>query len=184
MSVIDLSEYDDLLIERAGRIQMLLLDVDGVLTDSRLYFDNQGNEMKAFCTRDGLGIRALLNCGIILGIITGRKSEIVAHRATQLGIQHVYQGRVDKLNAFNELLSDTGMDEQNICYAGDDWVDIPVLDRVGLSVTVPEADTLVQSRVHWVTSRPGGNGAVREICDLILGAQGLDEKVLKGILDL
>jgi len=184
MPVIDLSEFDDLLIERASRIQMLVLDVDGVLTDGRLYFDNQGNEMKAFCTRDGLGIRALLNCGIVLGIITGRTSEIVAHRAAQLGIQHVYQGRADKMNAFNELLSDTGMDEQDTCYAGDDWIDIPVLDRVGLSVTVPEADTLVQSRAHWVTSRPGGNGAVREICDLILGARGLDEKVLKGILDL
>jgi 3-deoxy-D-manno-octulosonate 8-phosphate phosphatase (KDO 8-P phosphatase) len=163
---------------------MLVLDVDGVLTDGRLYFDNQGNEMKAFCTRDGLGMRALQNCGIALAIITGRTSDIVKHRAAQLGIPHVYQGRIDKLNAFNELLSDTGMDEQNICYAGDDWIDIPVLDRVGLSVTVPEADAVVKNRVHWVTSRPGGNGAVREICDLILAAQGLDQQVLKGILEL
>ena len=183
MPVIDLSGFDSLLIEKAGRIRMLVLDVDGVLTDGRLYFDNQGNEMKAFCTRDGLGMRVLQNCGIILAIITGRQSEIVAHRAAQLGVKHVYQGRIDKLNAFNELLSDTGMEEQNICYAGDDWIDIPVLDRVGLSVTVPDADTLVKNRAHWVTSRQGGNGAVREICDLILAAQGLDQQVLKGIFD-
>jgi 3-deoxy-D-manno-octulosonate 8-phosphate phosphatase (KDO 8-P phosphatase) len=183
MAVIDLSGTDPLLIERAARIRMLVLDVDGVLTDGRLYFDNQGNEMKSFSTRDGLGLRALQDQGIILAFITGRKSGIVSQRAAQLGVTHVYQGRNDKLNAFNELLSDTSMDEQNTCYAGDDWIDIPVLDRVGLAVTVPDADQVVRNRVHWVTSRGGGNGAVREICDLILAAQGLDQQVLDGILD-
>ena len=183
MSVIDLTGVDELLLERAARIRMLVLDVDGVLTDGRLYFDSQGNEMKAFCTRDGLGMRALLDQGVILALITGRQSEIVAQRAAQLGVQHVYQGRIDKLNAFNELLSDTGMEEQNICYAGDDWIDIPVLDRVGLAVTVADADAVVKNRVHWVTTRPGGHAAVREICDLILAARGLDQKVLDGILN-
>lgn len=183
MSVIDLSRVDKLLVERAARIRMLVLDVDGVLTDGRLYFDNQGNEMKAFCTRDGLGMRALQSQGTILAFITGRQSEIVAHRANQLGVEHVYQGRNDKLNAFHELLSDTGMDEQHICYAGDDWIDIPVLDRVGLAVTVADADSVVKNRVHWVTSRCGGHGAVREICDLILAARGLDQQVLDGILN-
>lgn len=163
---------------------MLALDVDGVLTDGSLYFDNQGNEMKAFCTRDGLGLKALQGQGIELAFITGRQSEIVAQRASQLGVKHVYQGRTDKLNAFNELLSDTGMDEQNICYAGDDWIDIPVLDRVGLSVTVADADAVVKNRVHWVTSLGGGKGAVREICDLILASQDLDQQVLDGILKL
>jgi 3-deoxy-D-manno-octulosonate 8-phosphate phosphatase (KDO 8-P phosphatase) len=182
MSVIDLSGTDRLLLERAARIRMLVLDVDGVLTDGRLYFDNQGNEMKAFCTRDGLGMRALQSQGTLLALITGRQSGIVAHRAAQLGIEHVYQGRTDKLNAFHELLSDTGMDEQQICYAGDDWIDIPVLDRVGLAVTVEDADPVVKNRVHWVTSRRGGHGAVREICDLILAARGLDQQVLDGIL--
>ncbi len=183
MSVIDLSGADELLIERADRIRMLVLDVDGVLTDGRLYFDNQGNEMKAFCTRDGLGMRALQSQGVILALITGRQSDIVAHRAAQLGVEHVYQGRNDKLNAFNELLSDTGMDEEQTCYAGDDWIDIPVLDRVGLAVTVADADPVVKNRVHWVTSRAGGHGAVREICDLILAARGLDQQVLDGILN-
>jgi 3-deoxy-D-manno-octulosonate 8-phosphate phosphatase (KDO 8-P phosphatase) len=184
LSVIDLSGIDSLLIEKASRIRMLVLDVDGVLTDGRLYFDNKGNEMKAFCTRDGLGMRALQRSGILLAVITGRQSEIVAHRAAQLGVKYVFQGRIDKLNAFNELLSETGMEEQDICYAGDDWIDLPVLDRVGLSVTVPDADSVVKNRVHWVTSRRGGNGAVREVCDLILAAQGLDQQVLDGILDL
>ena len=162
---------------------MLVLDVDGVLTDGRRYFDQQGNEMKAFCTRDGLGMRALQSQGTILAFITGRQSEIVARRAAQLGVDHVYQGRNDKLNAFNELLSDTGMDEQQTCYAGDDWLDIPVLDRVGLAVTVKDADPVVKNRVHWVTSRCGGHGAVREICNLILAENGLDQAWLDGILN-
>lgn len=183
MSVIDISGIDRLLVERAARINMLVLDVDGVLTDGRLYFDNQGNEMKAFSTRDGLGLTSLQGQGIQLALITGRQSEIVAQRAAQLGITQVYQGRNDKLNAFHELLSDTGMDEQNICYAGDDWIDLPVLDRVGLAVTVADADDVVKNRVHWVTSRKGGHGAVREICDLILAARGLDQAVLDGILN-
>lgn len=184
MSLVDLSGFDPLLVERAARIRMLVLDVDGVLTDGQLYFDNQGNEMKAFCTRDGLGLRALQSQGTELAFITGRQSEIVAQRAAQLGITRVYQGRNDKLNAFNDLLSDTGMDEQKVCYAGDDWLDIPVLDRVGLSVSVADAHPVVKNRVHWVTSLGGGKGAVREICDLLLAARGLDQRVLDGILKL
>ncbi len=183
MAVIDTDEFDSLLLERASRIRMLALDVDGVLTDGNLYFDSQGNEMKSFCTRDGLGMRALQLHGTELALITGRNSAIVANRAANLGIKHVYQGRNDKLDAFNELLSATGIDEQQVCYAGDDWIDIPVLDRVGLAVTVADADTVVKKRVHWITSRPGGKGAVREICDLILAARGLDQQVLDGILN-
>jgi 3-deoxy-D-manno-octulosonate 8-phosphate phosphatase (KDO 8-P phosphatase) len=182
MPVIDISGYDPLLLERASRIRALVLDVDGVLTDGRLYFDNQGNELKAFSTRDGLGMRALQQFGTLLALITGRQSQIVAHRAANLGIEHVYQGRNDKLNAFHELLAETGLEASEVCYAGDDWVDLPVLDRVGLAVTVADADAVIKGRVHWVTSRPGGHGAVREICDLILAARGLDQQVLDGIL--
>ena len=180
--MIDTSRFDPLLLERAARIRMLVLDVDGVLTDGSLYFDNQGNEMKAFCTRDGLGMRYLQQHDTVLALITGRQSEIVARRAANLGINHVYQGRNDKLDAFNELLADTGFNESQVCYAGDDWLDIPVLDRVGLAVTVADADEVVKSRVHWITSRDGGRGAVREICDLVLAARGLDQLVLDGIL--
>ena len=182
MNAIDTSTFDPLLLERASRIRMLALDVDGVLTDGSLYFDNQGNEMKAFSTRDGLGMRYLADNGIDLALITGRRSRIVEQRAANLGIQHVYQGRNDKLDAFNELLAETGLDTQDVCYAGDDWIDIPVLDRAGLAVTVADADAVVKQRVHWITSRPGGHGAVREICNLILAAQGLDRSILAGIV--
>jgi 3-deoxy-D-manno-octulosonate 8-phosphate phosphatase (KDO 8-P phosphatase) len=182
MAVIDISKFDPLLVDRAAKIRALVLDVDGVLTDGRLYFDNHGNEMKSFCTRDGLGMRALQSQGTVLALITGRQSEIVANRARNLGIEHVYQGRNDKLDAFHELLAATGIGAPEVCYAGDDWLDIPVLNRVGLAVTVADADAVVKSHVHWITSRPGGYGAVREICDLILAARGLDQQVLDGIL--
>jgi 3-deoxy-D-manno-octulosonate 8-phosphate phosphatase (KDO 8-P phosphatase) len=182
MNVIDISTCDPLLLERAARIRNLVLDVDGVLTDGRLYFDNAGNELKAFSTRDGFGLRALQSQGIVLALITGRRSEIVARRAANLGIEHVFQGRDDKLNAFNELVAATGIDPQETCYAGDDWVDIPVLERVGLAVTVPDADAVVKQRAHWITTRGGGAGAVRELCDLILAARHLDRAVLDGIL--
>lgn len=183
MSVIDLSRYDERLLERARGIRMLVLDVDGVLTDGRLYFDSQGNEMKAFCTRDGLGIKTLQKAGIDIALITGRTSDIVRRRAEQLGISHLYQGRDDKLNAFHHLLQETGLEPVEVCYAGDDWIDIPVLDRVGLAVTVADADPVVKTRSHWITEQAGGRNAVREICDMILAAQGLDEQALRDILD-
>ena len=161
---------------------MLALDVDGVLTDGRLYFDNQGNEMKSFSTRDGFGLRCLQKSGIQLALITGRNSGIVSNRAAQLGIEHLYQGRNDKLRAFRELLDATGLEEHTVCYAGDDWLDLPVLQRVGLSVTVADADPVVQNRVDWVTGRAGGCGAVREICDVIMAAQSLDQAMLDEVL--
>ena len=174
---------DPLLHELAARVRLLALDVDGVLTDGRLYFDSQGNELKAFNSRDGLGLKALQKFGIQLAIITGRKSPMVAVRATQLKIEYVYQGSNDKLEAYMDLLGKTGLAAEQVCYAGDDWIDLPVLRRVGLSVTVPDADEEVKKRVHWVTSRAGGQGAVREICDLILAAQGHDQALLQEILE-
>jgi len=182
MGVIDRNGYDPLLLERARRVRLLALDVDGVLTDGRIYYDDRGGEIKAFSTRDGLGMRLLADNGITLALITARQSEIVARRAANLGIEHVYQGRNNKLDAFNHLLAETGLDEAQACYAGDDWLDIPVLDRAGLSVTVADADPVVRGRVHWVTTRPGGHGAVREICDLLLAAEGLDGRALERIL--
>jgi 3-deoxy-D-manno-octulosonate 8-phosphate phosphatase (KDO 8-P phosphatase) len=180
--VIDLSAVDERLVERAAAVELLALDVDGVLTDGRLYFDNRGNEMKAFHTRDGLGLRTLQQEGLEIALITGRKSEIVDQRAQQLGIEHVFQGRNDKLNAYMELLSATGQSDRKVCYAGDDWIDIPVLDRVGLAVTVPDADPVVKEHVHWITEQSGGHGAVREICNLVLAARGADTRALERIL--
>jgi len=173
---------DAALKERASRIRMLVLDVDGVLTDGKLYFDHSGNEMKAFNTRDGMGMKALQECGIEVAVITGRKSEAVAHRMSQLGIQHVYQGREDKLSAFLHLLKLTGLEAQQICFAGDDWIDLPVLSRAGLAVCVADAEDRVKEQAHWITSRNGGDGAVREICNLILIAQGKEQTILDKIL--
>ena len=173
---------DAALQERAAKIRMLVLDVDGVLTDGKLYFDHAGNEMKAFNTRDGLGMKALQRCGIEVAVITGRKSEAVIQRMTQLDVKYVYQGREDKLNAFLHLLEATGLDAQQICFAGDDWIDLPVLLRVGLAVSVADAEDRVKEQAHWITNRKGGDGAVREICNLILAAQGKDLVILDEIL--
>ena len=169
--------------ERAKKIRMLAVDVDGVLTDGRLYFDQHGNELKAFYTRDGLGMKALQRFGIELAIITGRKSRIVEDRATQLGIKHVYQGRDDKLNALKELVSESGIAEEQICYVGDDWIDLPVLQRVGLAVAPSDAAKMVREQVHWVTESAGGHGAVREVCEYILSAQDLDERLKQAIFE-
>ena len=173
--------FDPLLLERAEKIKMLVLDVDGVLTDGSLYYDQTGNELKAFYTRDGLGIKALQRFGIQVAIISGRSSAVVARRAKELKINFVYQGSTTKLDDFNDLLDKTGLCEVDVCYAGDDWIDIPVLDRAGLSVTVNDADPIVRSRVHWITTNGGGKGAVREICDLILVAKGFDQVLLREI---
>ena len=163
---------------------MLLLDVDGVLTDGKLYFDHNGNEIKAFDTRDGLGIKSLQRSGIEVAVITGRKSNAVTQRMNQLTVEHVYQGREDKLSAFMDLLEKTGMEAAEVCFAGDDWIDIPVLLRVGLAVSVADADSLVKEHAHWITKRKGGDAAVREICNLILKAQGKDKAILDEILAL
>ncbi len=172
----------DALTERASKIRMLVLDVDGVLTDGKLYFDHAGNEMKAFNTRDGMGMKALQRCGIEIAVITGRKSAAVAQRMAQLDVQHVYQGREDKLGAFVHLLEITGLDAQQVCFAGDDWIDIPVLLRVGLAVSVADAEDRVKKHAHWITRRNGGDGAVREICNLILSAQDKEQTILDEIL--
>ncbi len=173
---------DPLLEERAGRIRLLAMDVDGVLTDGRLYFDSEGRESKAFHTRDGFGLRALQDCGIERALITGRSSAMVTERAAQLGIEHVYQGRRDKLEAYLDLLENTGLDAAQVCFIGDDWLDLAVLARVGLAVAVRDADEEVRDRVHYVTRCPGGHGAVREVCNLILRAQGHDRALLERML--
>jgi len=173
---------DDALRERAAKIRMLVLDVDGVLTDGKLYFDHAGNELKAFNTRDGLGMKALQRSGIEVAVITGRKSEAVSHRMAQLEIQHVYQGREDKLNAFLHLLELTGLEASQVCFAGDDWIDLPLLLRVGLAVSVADGEERVKEHAHWITQRNGGDGAVREICNLILAAQGKDQAIMDEIL--
>jgi len=176
-----MDNMDEALRKRAAKIRMLVLDVDGVLTDGKLYFDDHGNELKAFNARDGLGMKCLQHCGIEVAIITGRKCAAVTHRMNQLDVKHVYQGEVKKLEAFLELLELTGLDAQQVCFAGDDWIDLSVLSRVGLAVTVANGEARAKQQAHWITENKGGDGAVREICNLILEAQDQQQAVVDEI---
>ncbi len=158
----------------ARKIKLIILDVDGVLTDGSLYFDNQGQEFKAFNSKDGHGIRLLLENGIEVALITGRESELVKHRANNLKLspELIYQGYRDKLPAFADLLKKTGYEKEQIAYIGDDVIDLPIMSRVGFSIAVGDANWFVKDHSDWVCSVKGGKGAVREVCELILNAQG------------
>ncbi|AFV00644.1 KdsC family phosphatase [Simiduia agarivorans] len=155
----------------ARQIRLLVLDVDGVLTDGRLYFDNQGNEMKAFNTQDGHGIKLLQKAGVKVGIITGRKSQLVEKRARDLGIELLIQGREDKFVALNEMRSAFPCELEQIAFMGDDHPDLTCMVRVGLAMTTANAHPDVVARAHWQSGRQGGEGAVREACDFLLHAQ-------------
>ena len=160
-------------IERRARaVRMLVFDVDGVLTDGSLFYGDDGQEYKAFHSRDGHGIKMLRAGGVESGIITGRTSRVVLHRARNLGITHIHQGADDKLEAFDALLTACGLGAEQIAYMGDDVVDLPVLRRCGLAVTVPDAPAEVKTRCHLVTRSGAGRGAAREVCELILRAHG------------
>jgi 3-deoxy-D-manno-octulosonate 8-phosphate phosphatase (KDO 8-P phosphatase) len=160
------------LIQIARKIRLLLLDVDGILTDGSLYFSNSGEEIKAFNSLDGHGIKMLISAGVDVGIITGRTSEIVKRRSADLGITTLLQGREDKLIALREIQSQVNYSDAEIAYAGDDFPDLPVLKAVGLCFSVPNGHTDIREAVHGVTESNGGMGAVREIADFILKAQG------------
>ena len=157
---------------KARLVKLLVLDVDGVMTDGRIIYTDGGEEVKAFDVRDGHGIKLLIKGGIDVAILTGRESKVVLHRAKDLGIGSVYQGAKDKLRIFEEMLRNKALSYKDVCYVGDDLVDLPVLKRVGLSVAVFDADDELKSHVDYVTKRPAGRGAVREVCELILRAQG------------
>ena len=157
---------------KAKKIKLLLLDVDGVLTDGRIILDNQGNELKAFHVRDGHGIKMAQRAGIIVGIITGRKAEVVNVRARELGIQEVHQGSHNKIAAYDSILSKYGLRDDAVAYMGDDVVDLDIFKRTGFAVTVADADPAVKPYVDLVTKEAGGRGAVREFINLILKHQG------------
>ena len=159
--------------EAASQVHLLILDVDGVLTDGGLHFDNRGEEYKTFNSLDGHGIRMALESGIEVAVITGRESAIVRHRMSDLGVTRLYQGCRDKLDAFDDLLQQTGFDSAQCAYVGDDLPDLPILRRVGLAIAVQNAHAFVKQHCGWVTTRAGGQGAVREVTDLILQSQGL-----------
>lgn len=167
---------------RLARVELLLLDVDGILTDGRVVLDDRGVETKFFDVTDGHGLKMLQRAGVAVGLVTGRRSRVVEHRARELGIREVHQGAKDKLRVVREILQRRDLAAERVAYAGDDVVDLPVLLQVGLAVTVPEAAAYVRERVHWVTTRPGGRGAVREICDAILWSRGLWEPAVRKYL--
>ncbi len=167
-------------LKLAATIKLLLLDVDGVLTDGKIYFSNSGDEFKSFSTLDGHGIKMALNAGIEVGIITGRKSEIVAKRAADLGISIVIQGREDKGRALQEILTEHPMPLEQICFVGDDFPDLQIMTTVGLSFSVANGHGDVKSRASAITTLSGGNGAVREVTDYLLRAQGSYELFLSG----
>jgi len=160
------------MVEKLAGIKLLLLDVDGVLTDGRIIYDNQGTEIKAFDVKDGHGLKMVQRAGINVGIITGRSSQVVANRAAELGIEILYQGALNKLEPYREILADLGLTDAQVAYVGDDIVDLPILRRVGFSATVADAVAEVLPLVDYVAKCRGGRGAVREICDLLLRAGG------------
>lgn len=163
---------------KAAQIKLLLLDVDGVLTDGKLYFSNDGHELKAFNTLDGHGIKMLRKSGVEVGIITGRTSQLVTKRASDLGVQLLIQGREDKFTALQELLENFPCPLDQIAFMGDDYPDLTVMCRVGLALTVPNAHHAVAEQAHWQSSLKGGEGAVREACDLIMRAQNTFDNAL------
>jgi len=157
---------------RAADVRLLVLDVDGVLTDGSLYLGNQGEEFKAFHVRDGHGIKMLQETGIQVAIITGRSSPLVADRMRSLGVEHVYQGQEEKLPAFTQLLEALKLKPEQVACVGVDVLDLPLLLRAGLAVSVADGHPLVARHSHWCTPSPGGRGAVREVCEFIMEAQG------------
>lgn len=162
---------DAQLLQRAARTRLLVLDVDGVLTDGRLYYDNQGNETKAFHVRDGYGIKAVLHQGCEVAIISGRRSVAVENRLRELGIRHAVLGNEDKLPALKSLAQELGIDDlQNVACVGDDSPDLPMLAAVGFAAAPADAHPDVAARVHFQTRAAGGRGAVREVCDLLVRA--------------
>jgi 3-deoxy-D-manno-octulosonate 8-phosphate phosphatase (KDO 8-P phosphatase) len=179
------AQHDSLVPDLAGRarqVRWLVLDVDGVLTDGRLHYSSAGEESKAFHIQDGLGIKLLQASGVRVAVVTGRQSSAVERRARELGIEQVAQGVEDKLAAFQRLLAEAGVGAAQAACVGDDLPDLPLLRRCALGITVPDAPELLRRHAHYVTVRRGGDGAVREVCELLMQAQGTLDAALQGYL--
>jgi 3-deoxy-D-manno-octulosonate 8-phosphate phosphatase (KDO 8-P phosphatase) len=169
-------------IEKIKQLKLLILDVDGVLTDGRLFFDQQGNEYKCFHARDGHGLKLLKQTGVEIAVISGRSSATVALRMKNLGIEHVYQGHENKRMAFQEILQNLQLSPNQVAHVGDDLLDLPIMTQVGFAIAVQDANFAVKQYAEWCTQTLGGQGAVREVCDLIMQVQGSFDKVLQGYL--
>ncbi|MEN8179460.1 MAG: 3-deoxy-manno-octulosonate-8-phosphatase KdsC [Pseudomonadota bacterium] len=168
--------------EKAKQIKLVIFDVDGVLTDGSLFLGDDGQEYKAFNSRDGHGIKMLQDTGVQIGIITGRTSEVVRIRMESLGIKHVYQGKRDKMPAYLELRDKLALTDAEVAYVGDDVVDLPIMRRVGLAIAVNDAHPFVIQHAHWQTPHPGGRSAGRDVCEMLMDAQGSLQKALESYL--
>ena len=170
------------LIARIKSLKLLILDVDGVLTDGRLFFDQNGVEYKCFHARDGHGLKLLKQSGVEIAVISGRKSNSVALRMQSLGIDHVYQGHENKRQAFQDVITQLKLSPDQVAHVGDDVLDLPIMTQVGFAVAVADANFAVKDYADWCTQTPGGMGAVREVCDLILQVQGNFDSMLQRYL--
>jgi 3-deoxy-D-manno-octulosonate 8-phosphate phosphatase (KDO 8-P phosphatase) len=170
------------ILEKASSIKLLIFDVDGVLTDGSLFFGDDGQEYKAFNSQDGHGIKMLQKHGVRCAIITGRTSNVVEHRMRNLGIDLLYQGQENKLEGFAHLLERVQLSPEQVAYVGDDVVDLPVMRQVGLAIAVRDAHPWVLQHAHWQTPRDGGRGAARDVCEMLLEAQGVLKKELESYL--
>ncbi|MCB1725470.1 MAG: 3-deoxy-manno-octulosonate-8-phosphatase KdsC [Gammaproteobacteria bacterium] len=164
---------------KAAAIRLIIFDVDGVLTDGSLFIGDDGQEYKAFNSKDGHGMVMLQETGVQIAIITGRTSEVVRIRMASLGIERLYQGKRQKLPAYEELKQLTGFSDEQIAYVGDDVVDLPVMTKVGLAIAVQDAHELAKQHAHWITPSGGGRGAAREVCELIMDAQGNLQRLMQ-----
>lgn len=167
--------YPAELIEKAKAIRCVIFDVDGVLTDRKIYFSDTGDTLRAFNAFDGLSIKKLLQCNIEVAVITSRRSSGVEKRLQELGIRHFYQGSEEKRIAYEKIRTELNLNDQQIAYVGDDWIDLPLIRQAGLGILVADAEEKLVAYADWQTQKKGGEGAAREICDLILMAQGLFE---------
>jgi 3-deoxy-D-manno-octulosonate 8-phosphate phosphatase (KDO 8-P phosphatase) len=168
--------------EKAKNIELVIFDIDGVMTDGSLFFGDEGEEYKAFNSLDGHGLRMLQECGVKVAIITGRQSNVVKHRMRDLGVSIIYQGYRDKIPAFEALLKEVALNKDQITYVGDDVVDLPIMSQLDFTIAVQNAHPFVKQHAHWITNRSGGRGAVRDVCEFILEAKGLLNDKLQSYL--
>ncbi len=172
--------WDQEIIEKARLIKLVILDVDGVLTDGGLYFTDDGREVKKFNVKDGLGVSMLIQNGIEVAVITGRTSVIVAERMRSLGVNHVYQGRLNKLETYENLKLALQINDDEVAYVGDDIIDLPIMTRCALGFAVADAHEDVLDQATCVLSKKGGEGAARQVCDLIMSSQGISHDFTQG----
>lgn len=175
-------EISEAAIARASKIKLAIFDVDGVLTTGALFLGDDGQEYKAFNSRDGHGMKMLAANGVDTAIITGRNSKVVEHRARNINIKHLYQGAQEKLPVYEKLVANLGLQHDEIAFIGDDVVDLPIMLRVGLAVTVADGHPMVQEHSHWATPSNGGCGAAREFCEMVMFAQGNYAREMKRYL--